>query len=308
MPTGGANTFSQTDLTGTEPSATWSTPGWQGSSSDIRTAPTSATPRLLRRGAGDDERHRPGERSDRRGHCLSGQRHRCRQQRQGRHRRDLRPGPDRADPEWKLLAGLRYDYFKTTFDDRRTTLTPATTPSAATDLARTDKEFSPSAGSHLVTDLDGDVLPQLQLLLPAVGGNAGPDCPGPQDRPEHRRFSHPRAQRTTRSARTGICRRCSRSRRRSSASIATTCRNADGNGGFVQTGQQRTGASSSACRANVLPHWQVFGAAMPIWTRASRRRRPPPARSSHHPSWCRGTPCRCGTDSTSAADSAPAWG
>jgi catecholate siderophore receptor len=41
--------------------------------------------------------------------------------------------------EWKLLAGLRYDIFRTTFDDRRTT-TPAI------DLARTDKAFSPRAG------------------------------------------------------------------------------------------------------------------------------------------------------------------
>ncbi|MBI5912491.1 MAG: TonB-dependent siderophore receptor [Betaproteobacteria bacterium] len=41
--------------------------------------------------------------------------------------------------EWKLLAGLRYDHFKTTFDDRRTTTPP-------TDLARTDNEWSPRLG------------------------------------------------------------------------------------------------------------------------------------------------------------------
>lgn len=39
--------------------------------------------------------------------------------------------------EWKLLAGLRYDHFKTIFDDRRP---------APTDLARTDSEFSPRLG------------------------------------------------------------------------------------------------------------------------------------------------------------------
>ncbi|MFZ2266726.1 MAG: TonB-dependent siderophore receptor [Azonexus sp.] len=39
----------------------------------------------------------------------------------------------------KLLAGLRFDYFKVSFDDRRT-LTPAT------DLARTDRAFSPRLG------------------------------------------------------------------------------------------------------------------------------------------------------------------
>jgi len=41
--------------------------------------------------------------------------------------------------EWKLLAGLRYDQFKTTFDDRRTTTPP-------TDLARTDRASSPRLG------------------------------------------------------------------------------------------------------------------------------------------------------------------
>lgn len=39
--------------------------------------------------------------------------------------------------EWKLLAGLRYDHFKTTLDDRRPT---------PTDLARTDNEWSPRLG------------------------------------------------------------------------------------------------------------------------------------------------------------------
>ena len=39
--------------------------------------------------------------------------------------------------EWKLLAGLRNDYFKTIFDDSRP---------APTDLARTDREWSPRLG------------------------------------------------------------------------------------------------------------------------------------------------------------------
>jgi len=41
--------------------------------------------------------------------------------------------------DWKFLAGLRYDYFKVNFDDRRTTTTPV-------DLQRTDKQFSPRFG------------------------------------------------------------------------------------------------------------------------------------------------------------------
>jgi catecholate siderophore receptor len=39
--------------------------------------------------------------------------------------------------EWKLIAGLRFDHFRTVFDDRRP---------APTDLARTDNAFSPRAG------------------------------------------------------------------------------------------------------------------------------------------------------------------
>ena len=42
-------------------------------------------------------------------------------------------------PRWKLLAGLRYDRFRTSFDDRRTTTAP-------TDLARTDNALSPRLG------------------------------------------------------------------------------------------------------------------------------------------------------------------
>jgi catecholate siderophore receptor len=41
--------------------------------------------------------------------------------------------------EWKLVAGVRYDRFRTSFDDRRTTVTP-------TDLARTDSGLSPRLG------------------------------------------------------------------------------------------------------------------------------------------------------------------
>ena len=41
--------------------------------------------------------------------------------------------------QWKLLAGLRYDYFKASLEDRRTT-TPAT------NLGRTDIGYSPRAG------------------------------------------------------------------------------------------------------------------------------------------------------------------
>ena len=41
--------------------------------------------------------------------------------------------------EWKAIVGVRYDVFRTTFDDRRTLVPPA-------DLARTDRAPSPRAG------------------------------------------------------------------------------------------------------------------------------------------------------------------
>jgi catecholate siderophore receptor len=42
-------------------------------------------------------------------------------------------------PQWKVLAGVRYDHFKVDFDDRRTSNPP-------TDLSRTDNNFSPRLG------------------------------------------------------------------------------------------------------------------------------------------------------------------
>jgi len=42
-------------------------------------------------------------------------------------------------PEWKIVAGLRYDRFRTRFDDQRTTVAP-------NDLARTDNRLSPRLG------------------------------------------------------------------------------------------------------------------------------------------------------------------
>jgi len=47
--------------------------------------------------------------------------------------------------QWKLIVGLRYDYFKVDFDDRRT-LTPAI------DLARADQGWSPRVGLIWVPD------------------------------------------------------------------------------------------------------------------------------------------------------------
>ena len=42
-------------------------------------------------------------------------------------------------PEWKILAGIRVDHFKLSFDDRRTVAAPI-------DLARTDNGVSPRIG------------------------------------------------------------------------------------------------------------------------------------------------------------------
>jgi catecholate siderophore receptor len=160
--------------------------------------------------------------------------------------------------QWKLLAGLRYDYFKTTFDDRRTTLTPATTPSAATDLARTDKEFSPRLGliwsptstatyylSYSYSFLPSAETLGLTVLDPKTGLSTADFAPENAKNYEIGAHWDLSPVLTLSAAIFRLDR--------------NNVRNADGNGGFVQTGQQRTQGVELGLRGEVLPHWQVFG-------------------------------------------------
>jgi catecholate siderophore receptor len=160
--------------------------------------------------------------------------------------------------QWKLLAGLRYDYFKTTFDDRRTTLTPATTPSAATDLARTDKEFSPRLGliwsptstatyyiSYSYSFLPSAETLGLTVLDPKTGLSSADFAPENAKNYEIGAHWDLSPVLTLSAAIFRLDR--------------NNVRNADGNGGFVQTGQQRTQGVELGLQGEVLPHWQVFG-------------------------------------------------
>jgi catecholate siderophore receptor len=161
-------------------------------------------------------------------------------------------------PEWQLLAGLRYDYFKTRFVDRRTTLTPATTPTTATDLKRTDKEFSPRIGliwsptksSTYYISYSYSFLPSAETLgLTVLDKNTGLSTAdfAPENAKNYEIGAH--WDLTPELALSAAVFRLDRN----------NVRNADGNGGFVQTGQQRTQGFELGLQGNVLPFWQVYG-------------------------------------------------
>jgi len=161
-------------------------------------------------------------------------------------------------PEWQILAGLRYDYFKTRFDDCRTTLTPSTTPTAATDLERTDKEFSPRIGliwsptktSTYYISYSYSFLPSAETLgLTVLDKNTGLSSAdfAPENAKNYEIGAH--WDLTPALALSAAIFRLDRN----------NVRNADGNGGFVQTGQQRSQGFELGLQGNVLPFWQVYG-------------------------------------------------
>jgi catecholate siderophore receptor len=145
--------------------------------------------------------------------------------------------------EWKLLAGLRYDYFKATFDDRRTT-TPAI------DLERTDREFSPRAGliwspnaaSTYYASYSYSFLPSAEVLGLAAN-TAGLD-------PE-------KAKNYELGARWDL---------RPNLTLSTALfrldrdnvRNSDGAGGLVLSGQQRTQGVEVGLQGDITRNWQVY--------------------------------------------------
>ena len=161
-------------------------------------------------------------------------------------------------PQWKLLAGLRYDYFRTTFDDRRTTLSAATTPTAATDLARTDTAFSPRVGliwsptsaSTYYASYSYSFLPSAETLgltvLDKASGLSTAD------------FAPENAKNFEIGGRWDLLPRLSLS-----AAVfrlnRNNVRNPDGNGGFVQVGQQRTQGLELGLQGEVRPNWLVYG-------------------------------------------------
>ncbi|HJW26089.1 MAG TPA: TonB-dependent siderophore receptor [Rhodocyclaceae bacterium] len=146
--------------------------------------------------------------------------------------------------DWKLLAGLRYDYFKAKFDDRRTT-TPAV------DLERTDKEFSPRLGliwsptgaQTYYASYSYAFLPSAETLsLAANNANLDPE----------------KSENYEIGARWDVLPKVTLS-----AAVfrleRNNVRNSDGAGGLVLTGQQVTEGVELGLQGEITRYWQVYG-------------------------------------------------
>ncbi|WP_265949249.1 TonB-dependent receptor [Dechloromonas sp. A34] len=145
--------------------------------------------------------------------------------------------------EWKLLAGLRYDYFKAKLDDRRTLVTPV-------NLEHTDKEFSPrlgliwspTTGQSYYASYSYSFLPSAETLgLAANTANLDPEnaknyeIGGRWDLLPNLSLS------------TAVFRL-----------DRNNVRNADGLGGIVLTGQTQTEGVELGLQGNVTRNWQVY--------------------------------------------------
>ena len=158
---------------------------------------------------------------------------------------------------WKLLAGVRYDYFKTSLVDRRTTLSAATTPTTPTNLARTDKAFSPRLGliwapttvATYYASYSDSFLPSAETLgLTVLDKSTGLSTAD---------FAPENAKNYEVGGRWDLLPHLSLS-----AALfrldRNHVRNADGNGGFVQSGQQRTQGVELGLQGEVMPDWLVY--------------------------------------------------
>jgi catecholate siderophore receptor len=145
--------------------------------------------------------------------------------------------------EWKLLAGLRYDYFKAKLDDRRTLTAPI-------DLEHTDKEFSPrlgliwlpTTGQSYYASYSYSFLPSAETLsLAANTANLDPE----------------NAKNYEIGARWDLLPNLALS-----AAVfrldRNNVRNADGLGGIVLTGQTLTDGVELGLQGNVTRDWQVY--------------------------------------------------
>lgn len=158
--------------------------------------------------------------------------------------------------EWKLLAGLRYDHFKASFDDRRLPGTPAQTI-PPTDLARTDNAFSPRVGvvwSPTVTatyyaSVSYSFLPSAETLSLAVL-NTATGLSTADFAPEKARNVEIGA-RWLLLPNLGLSAAVFRLER-------DNVRNPDGAGGFIQSGQQRTQGVELGLQGNITRIWQVY--------------------------------------------------
>ncbi len=157
----------------------------------------------------------------------------------------------------KLLAGLRFDYFKTGFDDRRALGTPGQTV-APTDLARTDKQWSPrlgliwspTASETYYASYSHSFLPSAETLgLTVLNGATGLSSAD---------FEPEKAKNYEIGARWDVLPKLTLS-----AALfrldRDNVRNSDGAGGFVQVGQQRTEGLEIGLQGEITRFWQVYG-------------------------------------------------
>jgi catecholate siderophore receptor len=158
--------------------------------------------------------------------------------------------------EWKLLAGLRYDYFRASLDDRRSTGTPGQTI-PPTDLARTDKEFSPRIGliwtpdtaSSYYVSYSSSFIPSADTLglsvLNTTTGVTTADL-APQ-----------KAKNYEMGGRWDLLPKLTVSAALFRMDLDNV-RNSDGAGGFVLVGQTRTQGVELGLEGNIMRNWQMF--------------------------------------------------
>jgi catecholate siderophore receptor len=148
--------------------------------------------------------------------------------------------------EWKLLAGLRYDYFKVNFEDRRT-LVPAV------NLARTDIGYSPRAGviwtpgarSTYYISYSYAFLPSAeQLGLVTTNASLDPETA----------TNYEVGARWDALPKLTFSAAVFRLERNNVKSINPVIP-----GTFVQTGQQRTQGVELGLQGNVTRNWQMYG-------------------------------------------------
>jgi len=148
--------------------------------------------------------------------------------------------------EWKLLTGLRYDYFRANLEDRRT-LTPAA------NLARTDIGYSPRAGviwmptaaSTYYVSYSYAFLPSAeQLGLAATNAVLDPE----------KALNYEVGARWDVRPRLTLSMALYRLERNNVKSVNPALP-----GTFVQSGQQRTQGAELGLQGEVMRNWQVYG-------------------------------------------------
>lgn len=145
--------------------------------------------------------------------------------------------------EWKALAGLRYDYFRASLDDRRTLVAP-------TDLSHADQAFSPRAGliwtptaqSTYYASYSYSFLPSAETLsLAANTANLDPE----------------NAKNYEIGGRWDLLSNLSLS-----AALfrleRNNVRNPDGSDGIILSGQQRTDGIEIGLQGDITHNWQVY--------------------------------------------------